>query len=85
MPSYVFLYKYMKLGINFACIFLHMSRFSYFRKHKMRGLGMNRGIHFMASLVGIVFFLGLFTGLNAQYCQAPWERQRHIPIRSRKA
>ena len=56
----------MKLGINFACIFLHISRFSYFRKHKLEGLSMRRNVHFMKVLFAVVFLLILFPGMSAE-------------------
>ena len=56
----------MKLGINFARIFLHISIFSYFRKHKMGELSMSRRVHLIKTLISVVFLLILFTGLSAQ-------------------
>jgi hypothetical protein len=56
----------MKLGINFECIFLHISRFSYFRTHIMGGLNMSRHEHSLNILFVVVLFLTLNPVVSAQ-------------------
>jgi hypothetical protein len=56
----------MKLGIKFACMFLHIIRFSYFVKPKSGELSMNRRVHLIKTLSSVVFLLFLFTGMRSQ-------------------